>query len=94
MHNASTLCVLYVFIRPLCHFSFFSIDEIIIPAISLPVADSIPSRPGDEFTSSKRGPDLDLIMSTPATCKPRIFAALTAKALSSRVILTTYAVPP
>ena len=36
--------------------AFFSRNSMIMPAISLPVAVSIPSRPGVEFTSMTTGP--------------------------------------
>jgi len=35
---------------------FFSMNSIIMPAISLPVAASIPSSPGEELTSMTTGP--------------------------------------
>ena len=47
-------------------------------AISFPVAVSIPSRPGDELTSNKSGPLLDLIKSTPASGRFKILAAFIA----------------
>ena len=50
--------------------------------MSFPVAFSIPSRPGDEFTSNNNGPLLERIKSTPATSSPNTFAALMASFFS------------
>jgi len=51
--------------------------------MSLPVAVSIPSKPGDEFTSNSKGPLFERIISTPATAKFKIFAAFKASLRSS-----------
>lgn len=59
-----------------------------------PVAVSIPSSPGDEFTSNNKGPLLERIMSTPATVRLNILAALTARRRSSADIFTFLALPP
>ena len=56
---------------------------IIALAISLPVAASIPSNPGDEFTSITLGPSLDCSLSTPAIPNPNPLAALRAVFYSS-----------
>ena len=58
------------------------------------VAPSIPSRPGDEFTSMINGPRLEGNMSTPATPKPIFFAASIAAWFSCLLSLTTVATPP
>jgi len=55
--------------------------------MSKPVAASIPSSPGDEFTSSKSDPLLERIISTPATGKSRILAVLIASLSFAAVIL-------
>lgn len=55
-------------------------------AISFCVAVSTPSSPGEEVTSSNKGPDLDRIISTPATLKPNIFAAETASLIHLSVV--------
>src|SRR4051812_13038080 len=73
---------------------FFSIANIISLAISLFVAPSIPSSPGEEFTSSNRGPLDDRMISTPATLRFIAFAALIAMRFSSTVGRITEAVPP
>ena len=78
----------------LLYFNFFSIAIIISLAISFPVAASIPSSPGEEFTSSSKVPLFYLIMSTPATAKLRILEAFIANRLSSAVIFTFLAEPP
>lgn len=65
-----------------------------MPAIFLPVAPSMPSRPGEELTSSNLGPSFDLIMSTPATFRPMTLAALTAISRSSGEIFTSWTVAP
>ena len=62
--------------------------------MSIPVAFSIPSRPGDEFTSITIGPFAERNKSTPQKFKPMILAALTAVSRSSLVNLTTTAEPP
>src|SRR5690606_23048722 len=66
----------------------------ISPAMSFPVACSIPSRPGEEFTSKINGPRAEGSISTPATVNPMARAAAIAVSLSVRVNLTTSAVPP
>ncbi|MNC82625.1 hypothetical protein D3C75_1362070 [compost metagenome] len=55
---------------------------------------SIPSSPGDEFTSITNGPWLERRMSTPATLKPITLAARIAVMRSSGVILIRLATPP
>ena len=67
---------------------------IISPAISLFVAPSIPSSPGDEFTSNNKGPFAERIISTPATYKSIALAALIAIRFSSLVTFMMDAVPP
>jgi len=47
-----------------------------MPAMSLPVAVSMPSNPGEEFTSSSNGPFDDLKRSTPATFNLNVLDAL------------------
>jgi len=74
--------------------AFSSIKSIIMEATFFPDAFSIPSSPGEEFTSIIRGPLEDLSISTPATFNPRVFAAATAVFLSAGVIFTEQAVPP
>src|SRR6056297_3838224 len=74
--------------------AFFSMKPMIMPATSLPVAVSMPSRPGEELTSITRGPWLERSRSTPATFRPMMRAALTAVERSSGVILIRLAVPP
>ena len=64
------------------------------PAMSLPVVDSMPSRPGEEFTSITSGPWLERRMSTPATFRPITRAARMAVERSSGVILIRLALPP
>ena len=66
----------------------------IIPAMSLRVANSMPSRPGVELTSSTTGPRPERIRSTPATLSPITLAARTAVRRSSGVISTSTALPP
>ena len=56
-----------------------------MPAMSLPVATSIPSRPGDELTSRRSGPFWPLMISTPATFSPNVFVANKATFFSSGV---------
>ena len=75
-------------------YTFFSIYLMICPAISTPVAISIPSRPGEEFTSIISGPLSLRSMSTPAIPSFIALAALIAAISSSRVSSTTFAVPP
>ncbi len=65
---------------------------IILPAILMPVAFSIPSRPGDEFTSSIIGPRDDCNISTPAIARPSDFAAFKAAVFSVRLNLIIEAV--
>ena len=59
--------------------------KIIFSATSTSEHDSIPCRPGDEFTSKIKGPLFDLIKSTPAIERPNILDALTAIFSSSEV---------
>lgn len=75
-------------------FAFSSIYLMIMPATSFPVAVSIPSIPGEEFTSSTSGPRSDRTISTPATFKPIAFAASTAVLRSFGVNFTISEVPP
>ena len=49
----------------------------------LPVAFSIPSKPGEEFTSNTSGPFEDCNISTPATPSPKALAAFIAVFSSS-----------
>src|SRR6056297_2765022 len=81
-------------VRVLPASAFFSMKPMIMPATSLPVAVSMPSRPGEELTSITRGPWLERSRSTPATFRPMMRAALTAVERSSGVILIRLAVPP
>ena len=55
----------------------------IFPAISTPVAFSIPCNPGEELTSKTNGPRSDCNKSTPATPNPRALAARIAVYFSS-----------
>ena len=55
----------------------------ILPAMSMPVAVSMPSSPGDELTSRTWGPSSARIRSTPATFSPSFLEALTAVARST-----------
>src|SRR5690606_8568734 len=64
------------------------------PAMSLPVTVSMPSSPGEEFTSMISGPLSLRRRSTPATLRPTIFAARTAMRRSSGVMRMISAVPP
>src|SRR5690606_4548329 len=73
---------------------FFSTYSMIIPAMSLPVAASMPSRPGEELTSMTTGPWFERRMSTPATLSPMILAERTAVERSSGVILISLEEPP
>ena len=68
--------------------------SIILLAISTPVAPSMPSNPGEEFTSITKGPLSDCNKSTPAIPNPNFLHALIAVALSSGVKLMREAVPP
>lgn len=61
-------------------------------AISIPVAFSMPSSPGDELTSRSKGPLLERMMSTPATERFSVLVALMASLRSSGVILIKEAV--
>ena len=63
-------------------------------ATSTPLAFSMPSSPGDAFTSSTRGPRRDRIRSTPATPRPSTRAARIAASCSAKVALAALAVPP
>ena len=63
-------------------------------AMSFPVAFSMPSKPGEEFTSNNKGPLLERIISTPATAKLSTLLALMASFFSSGVIFTIEAFPP
>jgi hypothetical protein len=65
-----------------------------VPAIFFPVAASIPSNPGDEFTSIIIGPELDCNKSTPAIPSPKTLAAFNAAASSSSESSMIVAVPP
>src|SRR5690606_19637912 len=56
-------------------YTFRSIYFMIEFAMSFPVAASIPSRPGEEFTSRISGPRADCSISTPAIPRPMAFAA-------------------
>ena len=56
----------------------FSMNSMIVPATSLPVAVSMPSSPGEELTSMTTGPWFERSRSTPATFSPMTFAARTA----------------
>src|SRR5690606_22719641 len=80
--------------QPRFHPSFFSMAPMIMAAMSMPVADSIPSRPGEEFTSSNSGPLEERIRSMPATRRSMALAALTAMRRSWAVTLTREARPP
>jgi hypothetical protein len=62
--------------------------------MSFPVAFSIPSRPGEEFTSSNNGPLFERIISTPATFKPSTLLAFIATLFSSNVTFTFETFPP
>ena len=64
------------------------------PAISSPVHPSMPSRPGDEFTSMTSGPWSDSSISTPATRSPIIWAAFTATFFTSSESSIASVVPP
>ena len=66
----------------------------IAPAMSLPVAFSTPSSPGEELTSITTAPWLARSMSTPQTLSPMDLAARTAVERSSGVSRTTSAEPP
>lgn len=63
-------------------------------AISILLQASMPSRPGEELISRTLGPSWERIMSTPATRKPILLAALSAIWRSSAVILMGLAFPP
>ena len=63
-------------------------------AISLPVADSIPSNPGEELTSKIKGPLLDWSISTPATPSPIALVAFNAARSSSSDNSMISAEPP
>jgi phosphate acetyltransferase len=60
-------------------------NRMIMAAIFLPLAASIPCRPGEEFASSSNGPRDERRISTPAILRPSVRAALTAMARSSDV---------
>ncbi len=62
--------------------------------MSLPLAASMPFKPGEEFTSIITGPWLERSISTPQTFKPMIFAARTAVERSSGVKRIRAAEPP
>src|SRR5262249_41941850 len=64
------------------------------PATSTPVVFSIPSSPGDEFTSITIGPSADSIRSTPATRRPSARAAASAVLRYSAGSLNELALPP
>ncbi len=66
----------------------------IFPAISSCVVFSIPSNPGEEFTSKTNGPLSDCNMSTPAIPKPTAFAARIAVYFSSTVNSMILELPP
>ena len=82
----------FVFVPPI--FAFAAMKSMIWPAMSLPLAASIPSSPGEEFTSMITGPWLDRSMSTPHTFNPMRLAAATAVERSVGVILISSALPP
>ncbi|MCY1268567.1 hypothetical protein D9M70_170430 [compost metagenome] len=63
-------------------------------ATSCEVVVSMPSRPGEEFTSITSGPWWERRMSTPATDRPMTLAARMAVMRSSGVILIRLAEPP
>src|SRR5690606_29906045 len=77
-----------------CGRALFSMNLMIMLATSFDVAVSIPSRPGEEFTSITSGPWLERRISTPATFRPMMRAARTAVARSSGVMRISDAVPP
>ena len=58
----------------------------ISPATSTPVAVSMPSSPGEEFTSMTTGPRSARSRSTPATANPMTLAARMAVFFSARDI--------
>src|SRR3569623_662483 len=74
--------------------AFSSMNSMMSVVTSLPLAVSIPSRPGEEFTSITSGPRCERRMSTPATLRPMARAARTAVDRSAGVSLTALAVPP
>ena len=69
------MCKVVSFFFVIYFFVFFSIKAIMLFAIFLPVADSMPSKPGVEFTSKSKGPLDDCNMSTPQTGNFKAFAA-------------------
>ena len=72
----------------------FSMKSMTMSATGLPDDFSIPSKPGDEFTSITTGPWFERSRSTPAKLSPMIYAARIATERSSGVIFTFSAVPP
>ena len=66
----------------------------IAPATSTPVADSMPSRPGDALTSRTKGPRWERSRSTPAIPSPMVLAARRAMLISWVESSTALAFPP